>query len=140
MALTTATDKLWESSDALSDWSQLCLPLCKITEEANEAASAQFVPLAWTLWRDWLAQAPLIAHLARLAQRELSRIDGTLSPASIEARVDDDTEEFSSPEGYPPSRPLRRGRGQIPSSYKPAGTISGSTSPWLGAATVSAPG
>lgn len=100
VALTTATDKLWESSGALSDWSQLCLPLCKITEEANEAASAQFVPLAWTLWRDWLAQAPLIAHLARLAQRELSRIDGTQSPATIEARVDDDTEEFSSPEDY----------------------------------------
>jgi hypothetical protein len=100
VALTTATDKLWKSSADLSDWSQLCLPLCRITEEANEAASAQFVPLAWTLWRDWLAQAPLIAHLARLAQRELSRIDGSQSPASIEARVDDDTEEFSSPEDY----------------------------------------
>jgi hypothetical protein len=100
VAASPSSTHFWDKPLDLEDWRQFSPPLIRITEEAREVEYASFEPLCWTLWRDWLGQAPLIAHVARLAGSQLSQQVGGSAKISIEARVAMDTEEFSSPEDY----------------------------------------
>lgn len=100
VAGSPATDRFWEETSDLDDWQRFSPPLIRITEEAKEVECARFQPLAWTLWRDWLGQAPLIAHYARLAGQQLTRVTGAPAPITIEARVADDTEHYYSADDY----------------------------------------
>ncbi|HEU4599475.1 MAG TPA: hypothetical protein VFS26_07000 [Solirubrobacterales bacterium] len=100
VAGSPVTDQFWEETADLEDWHRFSPPLIRITEEAQEVECARFQPLAWTLWRDWLGQAPLIAHYARLAAQQLSLVTGAPAQIAIEARVGDDTEHYFSPDDY----------------------------------------
>jgi|GEM_PF-4862768 len=100
VAGSPADQGFWKAPEDLDDWRRFTRPLIRITDEAKEAEAAQFEPLAWTLYRDWLGQAPLIAHFARLAREQLSPEDGDPAELSIEVRVDEDDECFDTPEDY----------------------------------------
>jgi hypothetical protein len=94
------TDDFWNGSEGIDSWKPFSPPLIRITDEAKEANTAKFEPLAWTLYRDWLGQAPLIAHFARLGREQLNPEGGKPAGLSIEVRVDEDTERFATPEDY----------------------------------------
>jgi hypothetical protein len=99
-AVMTADEDFWDEGEDLADWGRFSLPLLKITDEANGISEARFVPVAWTLWRDWLAKASLIAHVGRLAAEEVGRASGGPALVSFESRIDEDSEKFFSPEDY----------------------------------------
>lgn len=99
-AVMIAEEDFWESEDDLADWGRLSLPMVKVTKEFSEVADSRFEPVAWTLWRDWLGQAPLIAHVGRLAAQQITAATQTPALVSFEARVEEDSERFFSPEEY----------------------------------------
>jgi hypothetical protein len=100
VAVRTATNEFWDSAEDLVGWGHLSLPAVKITKEYQEVADARFEPVAWTLWRDWLGQAPLIAHVGRLASQLITAATDTPALVSFEARVAEDSEKFFSPDAY----------------------------------------